>query len=123
MGVPAEAAAGQGVLPEVHQVDEQGEGSLQVGRLEGRLEAVGVAQEQAGHELRDDGQGAEVLLPEGDFGEGGRAEVGLPVRGRPEGHRGDRLYGGVTAGSHDQSGVIVADCASARFNSTTKLLF
>lgn len=33
MGVPAEIAARQGVLPQVYQVDQQREGSVQAGRL------------------------------------------------------------------------------------------
>ena len=41
-------------------MDEPGEGSVQAGRLEGGLPAVGAPQEQARHELRDDGQGIEV---------------------------------------------------------------
>merc|ERR1711953_1567697 len=39
------------------------------------------SQEQAGHELRDHGQSPQILLPEGNPGQGGRTETGLPVRG------------------------------------------
>lgn len=99
MGVSTEAPAGPGVLSEVHQVDEPGEGRVQAGGLEGGFEVVGAAQEQTGHELRDDGTGVEVLLPTGDSGEGGRSAVGLPVRGRAERYRRNRLYRGVTVGA------------------------
>ena len=51
---------GSRVLPQVHQVEQQGEGGLQAGGQQGGVEAVGDAQEQARHELRDDGQGAQV---------------------------------------------------------------
>ena len=51
---------GSRVLPQVHQVEQQGEGSVQAGGQQGCVQAVGDAQEQARHELRDDGQGAQV---------------------------------------------------------------
>lgn len=92
LGVPAEAPAGQGVLPQVHQMDQQGEGCLQAGRLQGGVQAVGHAQEQAGHELRDHGEGTEVLLPARHPGQGGRPAAGVPVRGGPQGYSRNRLY-------------------------------
>lgn len=95
MGVPAEAAPRQGVLPQVHQVDEQGEGSIQAGGLEGGVPVVGHAQEQARHELRDDGTGPEVLLSEGHFGQSRRPETRVSVRGSSQRHCGNRLYGRV----------------------------
>jgi len=51
VGISSEAAAGQRLLPEVHQVEQQGEGHLQAGGQQGRVPAVGAAQEQARHEL------------------------------------------------------------------------
>lgn len=63
VGVPAEAAAGPRVLPPLHQVDQPRQGRLQARRLQGRVQVVGNAQEQAGHELRDDGPRAALLLP------------------------------------------------------------
>lgn len=89
MGVSAQAAAGPRVLPAVHQVDEPGQGRLQARRLEGRLQAVGHAQEQTGHELRNDGARPPVLLPARNPGQGRRPAARVPVRGRPEGHRRD----------------------------------
>lgn len=97
MGILAQTPPRQGVLPEIYQMDEQGKGSVQVGGFEGGVEAVGDAQEQARHELRDDGTRPEVLLPEGHPGEGGRSEAGLPIRGGPEGYNRNRLYGRVIA--------------------------
>lgn len=91
MGVPAEAAPGSRVLSALHQVDEPGEGCLQAGGLQGGLPTMGNAQEQAGHELRDDGQGAEVLLPARHPGQGGWPAAGLSVCGCAQGYRGDRL--------------------------------
>lgn len=93
LGVPAETPPGQGVLSQVHQVDQQGEGRLQAGRLEGGVQAVGYAQEQARHELRDHGKGPEVLLPARHPGQGGRPAAGVPVRGGPQGYSRNRLYG------------------------------
>lgn len=100
MGIFAQAPPRQGVLPEVHQVDQQGEGGVQAGGLEGGLEALGPAQEQAGHELRDDGEGAEVLLPARDLGEGRWPEARLPVRRRAERYHRDRLLRCVTCYHH-----------------------
>ena len=60
VGVPAEAAAGQELLPQDHQVDQPGEGRVPADGQQGGLAALGPAQEQARHELRDDGQGIEV---------------------------------------------------------------
>ena len=60
LGVLAQATAGQGKLPAFHQVDQQGERCLQVGRLQGRLQALGPSQEQARHELRDNGPSSQV---------------------------------------------------------------
>jgi len=40
---------------------------------------VGPPQEQARHELRDDGSRSQVLLPERHPGQGGRSETRLPV--------------------------------------------
>jgi len=45
---------------------------------------VGHAQEQARHELRDDGEGPQVLLPARDPGQGGRTAPRLPVRRRAQ---------------------------------------
>lgn len=95
MGVPAEAAAGPRVLPALHQVDEPREGRVQAGRLEGGVAALGPAQEQAGHELRDHGPRPALLLPARDPRQGGRPAPRLPVRGRAQGHRRDRLFVGV----------------------------
>jgi len=55
LGVLAEVAARQGFLSPLHQMDESRERHLQAGRLQGRLEALGVAQKQARHELRNHG--------------------------------------------------------------------
>jgi len=52
---------------------------------------VGRAQEQARHELRDNGQSFEILLPARYPGEGRRAAVSVPVRRRPRGHQRDLL--------------------------------
>jgi hypothetical protein len=54
---------GQGLLPQVHQVEQQGEGDLQAGGQQGGVPPLGPAQEQAGHELRDHGSRSKVLLP------------------------------------------------------------
>ena len=48
------------MLPEVHQVGQPVGGDLQAGGQQGRVPAVGHAQEQAGHELRDHGPSTEV---------------------------------------------------------------
>lgn len=74
-------------------MDEQGEGRLQAGRLQGGVEVMGHAQEQAGHELRNHGPRSEILLSEGHFGQGRRPEAGVPIRGGAEGHCRDRLHG------------------------------
>ena len=63
VGVPAEAAAGQGLLSALHQVDQPREGRLQAGRLQSRFAVMGPAQEQARHELRDHGPRPEVRHP------------------------------------------------------------
>ena len=68
------------MLSQVYQVGQPGEGDLQAGGQQGGVPAVGAPQEQAGHELRDHGPGAEVLLPEGHPRQGGRPEARLPVR-------------------------------------------
>jgi len=81
MGVPAQAAPGQRVLSQVHQVGQPREGHLQAGGQQGGVPAVGAAQEQARHELRDHGPRSQVLLPEGYPGQGGRPEASVPVRG------------------------------------------
>ena len=39
---------------------QQGEGNLQAGGQQGGVQAVGPPQEQAGHELRDDGSRSQV---------------------------------------------------------------
>ncbi len=103
-------------------MDEPWEGRLQARRLKGRVQAVGTAQEQAGHELRDHGQGIEVrtilhadtldrrpierlrdetynfcatqvLLPTGHLGQGWRAASCLSVRGRAQDRR--NCWGGL----------------------------
>ena len=71
---------GQRELSQVHQVGQQGEGHLQAGGQQGGVQAVGAPQEQARHELRDDGSSAEVLLPEGHPRQGRWSEAGLSVR-------------------------------------------
>lgn len=48
------------MLSKVHQVEQQREGNLQAGGQQGREQAMGPTQEQAGHELRDHGQGTQV---------------------------------------------------------------
>ena len=48
------------MLPQVHQVGQPVGGDLQAGGQQGSVSAVGHAQEQAGHELRDHGQGSQV---------------------------------------------------------------
>ena len=52
---------GQRVLSPVHQVGKQREGHLQAGGQQGRVQAVGASQEQTGHELRNHGQGSQVI--------------------------------------------------------------
>lgn len=76
-------------------MDEPRERRVQAGRLEGGVAAVGVAQEQARHELRDDGPRAALLLPARHPRQGGRPAARVPVRGRAQGHCGDRLLAGV----------------------------
>ena len=53
---------GPRVLSQVHQVEQPREGGVQAGRQQGGVPALGHAQEQARHELRDDGQGTEVRM-------------------------------------------------------------
>ncbi len=53
---------GQGLLPEVHQMEQQGEGDLQAGGQQGGVPPLGPAQEQAGHELRDHGSRSQVYF-------------------------------------------------------------
>ena len=48
------------MLPQVHQVGQPVGGDLQACGQQGSVSAVGHAQEQAGHELRDHGQGSQV---------------------------------------------------------------
>ena len=60
MGVPAADAAEQGVLSSLHQVDGPREGHLQTDGLKGCVTSVGAAEEQARHELRNDGTSAQV---------------------------------------------------------------
>ena len=48
------------MLPQVHQVGQPVGGNLQACGQQGSVSAVGHAQEQAGHELRDHGQGSQV---------------------------------------------------------------
>ncbi|CAG03708.1 unnamed protein product [Tetraodon nigroviridis] len=124
VGVPAGPPPGQEHLSQVHQVDPEGEGHLQAGGLQGRLQAVGQTQEQARHELRDHGTGAQVdthvhtllqcapaqpltpptltplqvLLPAGDPGQGRRSAAGLPVQGDAQEHRDHRGGQGGRAG-------------------------
>ena len=81
MGVPLVFTPVAQLLPRLYQVGGQGEGRVQAGRQQGGVQAVGAPQEQARHELRDHGPGAEVLLPEGHPRQGRRPEAGLPVRG------------------------------------------
>ena len=80
MGVPPVAAPVPRQLSPPYQVAGQRQGGLQDRGQQGRLQAVGASQEQAGHELRDHGQSSQILLPEGNPGQGGRTETGLPVR-------------------------------------------
>ena len=80
LGVPPLLAAVPQLLPKTHQVGGQREGRVQDSGQQGGVPAVGAPQEQAGHELRDHGPGAEVLLPEGHPRQGGRPEARLPVR-------------------------------------------
>lgn len=96
VGIPAQAAAGPRVLPALHQVDQPREGRVQAGGLEGGVAPVGAAQEQAGHELRDDGPRAALLLPARHPRQGGRPAARVPVRGRAQGYRRDRLLAGVS---------------------------
>lgn len=67
-------------------MDEPGQGRFQACRLKGRVASLGTAQEQAGHELRDNGSCSAVLLPARHPGESGRAATGLSVCGRAQGH-------------------------------------
>lgn len=60
MGVFTETVAKLRLLPEVHQVVEPGKGRFQVGRLQGGVQALGRAQEQARYELRNDGTCSQV---------------------------------------------------------------
>lgn len=80
MGVPAQTAAGPRVLPPLHQVDQPRQGRLQARRLQGRVQVVGHAQEQAGHELRDNGPGLALLLPARNPRQSRRPAPGLSVR-------------------------------------------
>ena len=75
VGVPAAAVAGARHMPPLHQVDRPTAGHLQAGRLQGGVQAMGVPQEQAGHDLRDDGQGVEVGTS------GGQSMLGSPRLG------------------------------------------
>lgn len=95
LGVSAKVATGPGVLSPVHKVDQPRARRVQARGQQGRVEALGSAQEQARHELRDDGTGVEILLSAGYPGQGRRTEARLPVRGRAQGHCRDRLHGRV----------------------------
>ena len=48
------------MLPQVHKVEQQGEGDLQAGGQQGGVPPLGTPQEQAGHELRNHGQSSQV---------------------------------------------------------------
>ena len=56
---------GQRVLSQVHQVGQPREGHLQAGGQQGCVPAVGAAQEQARHELRDHGPRSQVCKSPG----------------------------------------------------------
>ncbi|KAL4713576.1 hypothetical protein ACJJTC_006164, partial [Scirpophaga incertulas] len=117
VGVPAEAAAGPRVLPALHQVDQSREGRVQARRLQGRVAPVGAAQEQAGHELRDHGPRAALLLPARHPGQGGRPAARVPVRRRAQGHRRDRLLARVSgAGAGISKRVCVTNCERTLFD-------
>ena len=60
VGIPAPAAAELRLLSELHPLGRPRARHLQADQLEGRLASLGYPQEQAGHELRDDGPSAEV---------------------------------------------------------------
>ena len=60
MEVPVATSSYGRILPSLHHVDQPGDGHIQAARFQGRVTTVGQAEEQAGHELRNDGQGAEV---------------------------------------------------------------
>jgi len=62
VGIFAQIVAKLGLLSEIHQVVESGKGRIQIGRLQGGVEALGRTQKQAGHELRDDGTRSQVIL-------------------------------------------------------------
>ncbi len=49
------------MLPEVHKVEQQGEGDLQAGGQQGGVPPLGTTQEQARHELRDHGPRSQVF--------------------------------------------------------------
>jgi len=93
VGVPPIPAPNPQLLSQAHQVGGQGEGRVQDSGQQGSVQAVGPPQEQARHELRDDGTSPEVLLPTRHLGQGGRPEAGLSVCGRAQdrGHRGGGL--------------------------------
>lgn len=60
LGIFTSAAAELRILPELHPVGRPRARHLQTDQLEGRFTSVGHTQEQAGHELRDDGTCFEV---------------------------------------------------------------
>ena len=60
LGIFTPAVAELRVLPELHPMGRPRARHLQTDQLEGRLASVGNPQEQAGHELRDDGPCFEV---------------------------------------------------------------
>ena len=49
------------MLSKIHQMGQQREGHLQIGGQQGRVQVVGHAQEQTRHELRNHGQGSQVI--------------------------------------------------------------
>lgn len=77
MAVPAGAAAVQPVHVH-HHVDQLGR-RIQAGERRGGGAALGNAQEQDQHELRQAEQGAQVLLRQEHHQEGARTEIRLQV--------------------------------------------
>lgn len=58
MGIFAQTFTRPRVLPQIYQMDKQGKGCFQTGRLQGSIQALGNAQEQTRYELRDYGASA-----------------------------------------------------------------
>merc|ERR1712203_294198 len=79
LGVPPLPPPVSSQLSCLHQVGRQRQRGLQAGGQQGGLQAVGTAQEQAGHELRDHGESSEILLSERNPGQGGRPETCLSI--------------------------------------------